>query len=57
MVGAPLALAADVPVARILRRARPRLFGLTVPAVMPAMVSSAEADGSGDVASDCHAFD
>jgi hypothetical protein len=51
IVGAPLALAADVPLARMLRRARPRPFGLTVPAVMPAMVSSAEADGSGDVAS------
>lgn len=48
IVGAPLALAADVPLARMLRRARPRPFGLTVPAVMPAMVSSAEADGSGD---------
>jgi hypothetical protein len=51
IVGAPLALAADVPLARMLRRARPRPFGLTVPAVMPAMVNSAEADGSGDVAS------
>jgi len=51
MVGAPLALAADVSLARSLRRARPRPFGLTVPAVMPAMVSSAEVEGSGDVAS------
>ena len=51
MVGAPLALAADVPLARILRRAGPRPFGLTVSAVMPAMVSSAEVEGSGDVAS------
>jgi hypothetical protein len=51
MVGAPLALAADVPLARMLRRARPRPFGLTVPAVTPAMVSSAEAEGSGDIGS------
>jgi hypothetical protein len=51
VVGAPLALAANVPLARMLRRAHPRPFGLTVPAVLPVMVSSAEVEGSGDVVS------
>jgi hypothetical protein len=51
IVGAPLAIAADVPLARMLRRARPRPFGLTAPTVVPAMVSSAEGDGLNGVVS------
>lgn len=40
-VGVPLAMAADLPLFAMLRRARPRPFALSTPAVTPAMLSSA----------------
>jgi hypothetical protein len=40
-LGVPLAMAAEVALFAMLRRARPRPFGLSAPAVTPAMLSSA----------------
>jgi hypothetical protein len=44
-LGVPLAMAADVALFAMLRRARPRPFGLSAPAVTPAMLSSAGQGG------------
>jgi hypothetical protein len=44
-LGVPLAMAADVALFAMLRRARPRPFGLSAPAVTPAMLSSAGQSG------------
>jgi hypothetical protein len=44
-LGVPLAMAADVALFAMLRRARPRPFGLNTPAVTPAMLSSAGQSG------------
>jgi len=44
-LGVPLAMAADVALFAMLRRARPRPFGLSAPAATPAMLSSAGQSG------------
>lgn len=44
-LGVPLAMAADQALSAMLRRARPRPFGLSTPAAMPAMLSSASQSG------------
>ena len=44
-LGVPLAMAADQALSAMLRRARPRPFGLSTPAAMPAMLSSAGQSG------------
>jgi hypothetical protein len=44
-VGVPLAMAADLALFAMLRRARPRPFGLSSPAATPAMLSSAGQNG------------
>ncbi len=44
-LGVPLAMAADAALSAMLRRARPRPFGLSNPAAAPAMLSSAGQNG------------
>jgi hypothetical protein len=44
-LGVPLAMAADQALFAMLRRTRPRPFGLSTPAATPAMLSSAGQSG------------